>query len=378
MTTSCDPSELGDQLVEYYSIPAYDTGSAQIVPASSIQSNKFLVPDEAVLVSRLNPHIPRVWLVSGHSRYLRLCSTEFVPLIPQQPTSSLFVYQLCRSPGFLSALEELVTGTTGSHQRVDRSALLHIPVPLPPLSEQRAIAEVLGALDDKIEANRRVATRANQLAALLLEQMLQQAVTKQSAIQVRLGDIAAINVRSVTSSLGRLRYLDIASVGDGTAGQPTSMDWSEAPSRARRGVADGDTLWSTVRPNRRSHCLILDPPPDLVVSTGFAVLTPTGVGPSLLYGLTDRREFTDFLTSSADGSAYPAVRAERILDASLVLPPPNVQQSFEESTMPLRRLVHAVAQESIVLSTLRDALLPKLLSGELRVKDAEPLVETAL
>jgi type I restriction enzyme S subunit len=53
-----------------------------------------------------------------------------------------------------------------------------------------------------------------------------------------------------------------------------------------------------VRPNRKSHCLLLDPPEDLVVSTGFAVLTPTAVGPSFLYGMTERPQFVDYLIAS--------------------------------------------------------------------------------
>lgn len=258
---------------------------------------------------------------------------------------------------------------------LNRGAAHALEVLIPPPPEQRAIAEVLGALDDKIEANRNVVAHSAQLAASFFEEMLQQAVATRSGVEVQLRDIAAINLRWVKPSSGSLRYLDIASVGDGMAEQASSMDWSEAPSRARRGVADGDTLWSTVRPNRRSHYLVLDPPKDLVVSTGFAVLTPIKVRPSLLYAITDRPEFSDFLTSSADGSAYPAVGAERILDAPILLPPSDAQNAFEESTMPLRRLAHAVTRQSGILSQLRDALLPKLLSGELRVRDAESLVE---
>ena len=153
------------------------------------------------------------------------------------------------------------------------------------------------------------------------------------------------------------------------------MAWSDAPSRARRGVANGDVLWSTVRPNRRSHCLLLNPPSDLVVSTGFAVLTPKLVGPSFLYGMSERQEFVDYLVSVADGSTYPAVRADRFVEAPLQVPNRDALTSYESATMVLRERGAAARWESNLLLQLRDLLLRNLLSEGLPVSDAEFLGE---
>lgn len=155
------------------------------------------------------------------------------------------------------------------------------------------------------------------------------------------------------------------------------MTWSDAPGRARRGVADGDVLWSTVRPNRRSHCLVLDPPSDLVASTGFAVLTPVTVGPSFLYGVTDRQEFSAWLESVAEGSAYPAAPADRFAEAPVPLPDADTLMRYEEATMPLRRYSAQLTEESRTLVQLRDTLLPPLVSGRLR-REAESLVGEAV
>jgi len=249
---------------------------------------------------------------------------------------------------------------------------------VPPIIEQRAIAAVLGALDDKIECNNRLHDCSHNLAAALLARVLGETEAEGTQSEGRLEDIAAVNVRKVEPDEGTLRYLDISSVGVGRADEPALMPWTEAPGRARRGVRDGDILWSTVRPNRKSHCLVLDPPPDLVVSTGFAVLTPTKVGSSFLYGITERPEFIGYLEAVAEGSAYPAVRADRFLAAPVWLAPRGVLASYEEETMPLRRRAAAALSETRSLTHLRDVLLPRLFSGELRVRDAEGLVEGAV
>lgn len=116
-------------LVEHYSLPAFDAGrNAERVDGSSIKSNKQRIVDPCVLVARLNPHIPRVWMVYPESSVSSLASTEFVP-ISSNAVSNEAVYAVCSAPAFLEQMKGLVTGTTGSHQRVDKHALTSVEVP---------------------------------------------------------------------------------------------------------------------------------------------------------------------------------------------------------------------------------------------------------
>src|SRR3990172_6857127 len=91
----------------------------------------------------------------------------------------------------------------------------------------------------------------------------------------RLGDIADINALNVrkNSEPDEINYVDIASVSPGRINKIEPMPFKNAPGRARRIVNHGDIIWSTVRPNRKSYCLILDPLQNTLVSTGFAVIT---------------------------------------------------------------------------------------------------------
>ena len=143
-------------------------------------------------------------------------------------------------------------------------------------------------------------------------------------------DVALINAHSirVSSAPSHIEYIDISSVGTGEFIEPPkSMLFTDAPSRARRIVKAGDTILSTVRPNRRSFLFLTLHSSNAVASTGFAVLTPTpDVDARYLYYWVTRQDFTDYLSLHAKGAAYPAVSAEDIGGAEIALPPLTIQR----------------------------------------------------
>lgn len=130
---SISPSHYHSEVFDHYSIPAYDE---RCLPSSEegreIKSNKFLVHAGSVLLSKLNPRIPRVWLPTVSESRKSLCSTEFLVLLPRRGWSPEFVYGLCTSRAFQSVFSGMVTGTSGSHQRVKSDDLENLPVEIPP------------------------------------------------------------------------------------------------------------------------------------------------------------------------------------------------------------------------------------------------------
>jgi type I restriction enzyme, S subunit len=287
------------------------------------------------------------------------------------PLRSRYLYYWFKSTQFWNQAHAL-KGQTDMADYLSLSDVQALKIRIPSLDRQDGIIEVLGSLDDKIAASDRIVSTGDELSGALLEDLL----LYRELSEVLLGDIAAINQRKVAPvSGGDLRYIDISSVSMGRIEWPQIFAWEEAPGRARRGVSPGDVIWSTVRPNRKSFALILDDDPMLVASTGFAILTPTKVGSAFLYEIVKRDEFVQYLESVAEGSAYPVVRAERFGRASVPLPAPDRIEKFESVAMPIRRRAHAADMESRTLATLRDELLPRLMSGEIRVRDAEKVVE---
>ena len=116
-----------------------------MIVSRSIKSLKSLVPVGAILLSKLNPEIERVWMVDVRSGERAVCSTEFLVLGALSPFTRSYVYCLARSPLFRQQIEGLVTGTSKSHQRAQADAVFNPPVVLPPLS-------VAAAFDHAAEA----------------------------------------------------------------------------------------------------------------------------------------------------------------------------------------------------------------------------------
>ena len=154
--TTINPQKLGNALVDHYSLPAFDVGQGpERVAANTIMSNKLLVPPGSILVSRLNPHIPRIWATDVDPSTVSMCSTEFAVLTAKNCDPDFLRYFVA-SDAVYGRLGESVNGTSSSHQRVTLDRLLDMRAPLPSVDEQRGIAAVLGALDERIESAARL------------------------------------------------------------------------------------------------------------------------------------------------------------------------------------------------------------------------------
>jgi len=118
-TRSTSPFRFPGLEYEHFSIPAYDASQQPTVESgSNIKSNKTVVPSDAVLLSKLNPRIPRVWMPPDSVRRPQVCSTEFLVFTPKSPANRSLLFSLFVDQHFRALLESMVTGTSKSHQRV--------------------------------------------------------------------------------------------------------------------------------------------------------------------------------------------------------------------------------------------------------------------
>jgi type I restriction enzyme, S subunit len=260
---------------------------------------------------------------------------------------------------------------------------------LPPISTQRKIATILSAYDELIENNtRRIKILVEMAQSLYREWFVNFRFPGHENVQMvdsplgeipegwevnKLGRIAEINAASIknSSSPEEIHYVDISSVSTGQIDKIERISFSEAPSRARRIVRHGDMIWSAVRPNRRSYSLILNPPLDLIVSTGFAVISAKYAPYTYLYHALTTEDFVSYLTNHATGAAYPAVNAHDFEDANILFPPKECLESFHIITKNFFDQRHNLQQKNTNLRRTRDLLLPKLISGDLDISKLE-------
>jgi type I restriction enzyme S subunit len=168
-----NPAAYPNRLFTHFSLPAFDAGAVPIVQEGQfIGSNKFMVPSGAVLLSKLNPRIPRVWVPPVIPKDA-VCSTEFLVLVPNEGTDRTFFAALCSSPVACYQMELHATGTTGSHQRIHASQALAIEVLSPSTkTEQVAIAAVLSDITAEIDALETKLAKARLLKQGMMQELL--------------------------------------------------------------------------------------------------------------------------------------------------------------------------------------------------------------
>lgn len=163
-----NPGLSPDTAFQHFSLPAFDEGQMPVVElGSAIKSNKTTVPIDAVLLSKLNPHIPRIWLPSNIGGNA-VCSTEFLPFVPCGSGTTTFVYCMLAAPDFSKTLAQLVTGTSNSHQRIKPEGVLSVTNVIPSPDVIAAFDQIARALFGRLKANREeVVSLANMRDSLL-------------------------------------------------------------------------------------------------------------------------------------------------------------------------------------------------------------------
>lgn len=143
-TKSVNPMQFADTVFAHHSIPAYDAGAPVFEAGNQIKSNKTILKDNDVLLSKIVPHIRRAWAVTeavdsyqsiGSSEWMVFNDDRFLPE---------FLVHLFKSDVFHARLMATTAGVGGSLTRARPKAVGLIKIPLPPLEEQQRIAAILG------------------------------------------------------------------------------------------------------------------------------------------------------------------------------------------------------------------------------------------
>lgn len=291
-----------------------------------------------------------------------------------------------RHPRFQAQLLTISAQSTRNYVAI--STQRQMEVPWVDIREQRRIASILSAYDDLIEVNRRRVAILEEMARRLFEEwFVHLRFPGHETVPLHdtpdgplpegwsfsaLREIADVNKNSVrpAGAPDRIKYVDIASVSPGRIEKSEEFAFTEAPGRARRLVKDGSIIWSTVRPNRRGYALVFDPDPDLIISTGFAVVDAREVPPVYLYAWLTTSSFVSYLVNHATGAAYPAVTGATFERARMLIPNKATMVAYDEVADPLLRLSEKLNRSNARLAAARDLLLPRLISGEISVADA--------
>ncbi len=258
---------------------------------------------------------------------------------------------------YLLAKTDVTGYLTGSAQpKLSKSSLDSIKLRVPPLRLQTAIAEVLGALDDKIAANTAVGETLIQLAETHFRQIMNAETDEQ-----KLGDVLSLEYgKSLPSSRRSPGSIDVYGSGGITGVHNDALCSLPGVIIGRKGTA-GAVHWSHK--------------PFFPIDTTFYVApTHPSVSQIFCYFLLK----TIRLDEMNNDSAVPGLNRNQAHASRVTLPSITAIEDFTSLTSKLFGKAAQTNSEQEILRCTRDALLPQLMSGKLRVKDAEAVVSAAV
>ena len=324
--------------------------------------------------------------------------------LPNSCDARFIAYQL-QSGDTRSWLLQHATGTTMAS--LNQGTIERLPIVLPPLDEQRAIAHILGTLDDKIELNRQMIETLEAIARVLFKSWFMEFDPVRAKAEGRdpglpkslavlfpssfedselgeipkdwevgtLGDVLRQRVERCEASdeTASRPYVPIDCITSRSLFLAESKPGMEAQSSLTR-FYNGDLLFGAMRPYFHKVCIA---PFDGTTRTTAFVLVPKrsqdfGFATLLLH----HPDTIDYATRHSTGSTIPyAVWTSSLEDMPAVIPPPQVREGFDAAVRPMLDRIPRPYFENRTLAALRDTLLPKLISGELRIEDADRFVQ---
>ena len=244
---------------------------------------------------------------------------------------------------------------------LNQGILERVPVTVPGLRQQRAIAEVLGALDDKIAANTNSVTIVEDLLTASYA-----ATVQDSPSEVTVAEIAhfhnrkrvPLSSRERESRPGSVPYYGATGVfgfvDEALFDEPLVLVGEDGSVVTAAGHPVVQYIWGPAWVNNHAH-----------------VLTGMGISTELLKVALSRTNVAPIVT----GAVQPKISMGNLKRLPVLVPRPELRAGLEEKATHLTALVRSRTDEQKKLAATRDALLPALMSGKIRVKDAERVVE---
>jgi type I restriction enzyme S subunit len=379
----------------YIGLENIESGTGRLLinePIENVDSTVSYFNKGDILFGKLRPYLAKVIIAPFNG----VSTSELICFQPTDSYNNLYFFYLLLSSNFIHSVNALTYGT--KMPRVNPDQIANFLLSVPPLPEQQKIAEFLDEETSKID---KLITKKERLIELLKEKrtaLISHAVTKglnpdvpmkDSGVEwlgeipehwevKKLKNAAFLNLDTLNEDIQPdylLNYIDIGNVtSDGSILETQEFQFKQAPSRARRKVKNGDTIISTVRTYLRAISLIKDPPENLIVSTGFAVLSPrVEIDSRFLFRFVQSSEFVEKVVAHSEGVGYPAINPSKLACLPIWLPLLHEQQKIaqflDRETSKIDKLITKTRTSIDHLKEYRTALISAAVTGKIDVRE---------
>lgn len=281
-----------------------------------------------------------------------------------------------------NSIKKMGEGSTIRGITQDNLEKILIPVPL--VSEQRKIAEVLSAVDEAIEICGQKIQKTEKLKKGMMQKLLTRGIGHAKFKKTKLGEIPEeweimrikdavktneLKLDEETEKNKLINYIDIESIKDNAVNSVKKFLFKDAPGRARRIIRENDIIVSTVRPYLRGFAYIDRRYDGYVCSTGFAVLTATNISLSqFIYQFVLSDFFMNQIKPLMIGSSYPAISSKDVENFYICIPSIGEQREIVKilSEIDDNKLLEKKRLDNY--KTIKSGLMSELLTGRKQVK----------
>ena len=283
-----------------------------------------------------------------------------------------FIYWLMRTTDYHFFIVGGASGTSVMHTSPDR--INEYSFPLPPLPEQKAIAEVLSSIDDKIDLLHRQNKTLEEMAMTLFRQWFIEPTKDglpEGWEEGKLGDseLSKIIPSGIKEFEGFKTYLATGDIEGTLIKGGVEITYNNRPSRANM-QPEKYSVWFAKKEGVRK-LLMFDDYSNIdkyILSTGFTGLKTNELSHYYIWCFILHEDFQDIKDSLVSGSVQPDIPNEAVSQIFIPRPPDEVLLTFNKKVKPLFTKIQFNTSQIQTLEKLRDTLLPKLMSGEVRVK----------
>lgn len=268
--------------------------------------------------------------------------------------------------------KDFLTFTTGSAQpQLPIRDLNEIEIKLPPLPEQKTIASILSSLDDKIDLLHRQNTTLEKMAETIFRQWFVEEAKEEWEYQLNLGDLiesVSITHKFPNSEIVFLNTSDIY-LGNVLEHSPTVV--KGLPGQAKKSIQKDDILFSEIRPANGRWAYVEFEADDYVVSTKLMVLRSKKViSQAFVYFYLTNSSTVDWLQMIAESRSgtFPQITFDQLRDMKISVPSNEILNNTIDWCEASLKKIKSNQIQIRTLTSMRDNLLPKLMSGEVRVK----------
>ena len=260
-----------------------------------------------------------------------------------------------------------------------------LEIKMPSKGTQKEIVSILYTLDTKIALNRRINDNLEQQAQALFKSWFvdfepfkdgkfvesEMGMIPEGWKYIKLGKLCESVSITHPQKTGKLIFLNTGDIECGMVNKHNYMNINEMPGQAKKSIKENDILYSEIRPCNKHYAFVNFSADQYIVSTKLMVIRTYNNNSLRIYQFVTRKEIIDLLQHEAESRSgtFPQIRFDNISDLDILLATEPIEKQYSHLISGIYNKIFKNELEISKLQQLRDCILPKLMSGELKIND---------